>query len=102
MPSLDKIATLVRSKNAGPFLITFDIMCDNEAAYRRIAGSGALSPHAIGKLYNVEPQHVSLFDYPAAYSFKVTIPRSVSCGHPADADVYGAQQHVLIGAIEIA
>jgi hypothetical protein len=101
MPSLDNVAALVRSKDAGPFLLTFDIMCNTGEAYARIQKSGALSPHAIGKLYRVEPQHVRIFDYPAAYSFKVTIPRPVSCGHPEDPDVYGAQQHAPIAAIEI-
>ena len=35
MTILGDLATLIRSKNAGPFILTFDIMFDDEASYRR-------------------------------------------------------------------
>ena len=36
MPTLYDLASVLRSKNAGPFQITFDIMFDDEATYRRV------------------------------------------------------------------
>ena len=101
MSKLSEVASIVRSKNAGPYLITFDIMCDNEKSYRRIRGSDAISIPKIAGLYKVDPQKVRVFDYPAAYSFKITIPRIVTSGDPEDPDVYGCQQHVPMSQIEV-
>ena len=101
MPSINEVAAIVRSKNAGPFLLTFDIICDNRAAYERLRNSGSLTHEAIARLYGIDSQKVSIFDYPDAYAFKVTIPRMVTSGDPEDQDVYGAQQHILISQIEI-
>ena len=36
MATIADLAVLVRSKNAGPFWLTIDIMFDDEAAYRRV------------------------------------------------------------------
>ncbi len=49
------IATLVRSKNAGPFWLTIDILCDNEADYDSIAQPDVITPTRIAELYRVDP-----------------------------------------------
>ena len=41
MEKLSKLAKLIRSKNAGPFELTIDIMFDNEANYLRVKNSEA-------------------------------------------------------------
>src|ERR1700758_5087751 len=41
---LADIAKLIRSKNAGPFTLTFDIMFADLVSYRRVKDSGALNP----------------------------------------------------------
>ena len=48
---LADIANLIRSKNAGPFILTFDIMFADLASYRRVKDSGALNTAAFAKLY---------------------------------------------------
>jgi hypothetical protein len=42
MTKLGKLASLIRSKNARPFELTFDIMFDNLASFERVKASGAL------------------------------------------------------------
>ena len=63
MARLRDLAAVLRSKNAGPFQLTVDIMFDEEAAYRRVLASGALEPARIGALYGVEAQMVRVIPF---------------------------------------
>ena len=44
MARLGELAKLIRSKNAGPFMLTFDVMFEDENAYRKVLASGVLDP----------------------------------------------------------
>lgn len=50
MTALAELATLIRSKNAGPFVLTFDILFKDEKKYRRVRDSGVLSKELFAKL----------------------------------------------------
>ncbi len=93
MPKLYELAKLIRSKNAGPFELTFDIMFDNEVAYRRVRASGVLSVDLIASLYSVPQEQVRIIPYDPAYSIKITIPRPYISGDLDDGDVFGGQQY---------
>ena len=43
MPTLGELARLIRSKNAGAFTLTFDIMFETEDAYRKVLASKVLT-----------------------------------------------------------
>jgi len=43
---LRELAQVIRSKNAGPFELTFDILFNRKAAYEEVKKSGALTPDA--------------------------------------------------------
>ena len=43
MAKLWEVTKLVRSKNAGPFVLTFDIMFDDPDVYEKVRDSGALN-----------------------------------------------------------
>ena len=49
MTTLGELARLIRSKNAGPFELTFDIMYDDDASFERERASGALSRELIAR-----------------------------------------------------
>ena len=51
--SLDRVAKVIRSKNAGPFEITFDIMFDAPAAYERVKRSGVIEAGRIATAYRI-------------------------------------------------
>ena len=53
MEKLNDIAAILRSKNAGPLNVTFDIMFDSREAYLRVMNSGVLTPALIAQLYDV-------------------------------------------------
>jgi len=101
MARLYDIAKVLRSKNAGALLCTLDMMFEDEATYRRVRDSGAITPQTIAGLYGVSDNEVSVIPYDVAYAIKVTIPRLVPSGHPGDTDIYGAQQHAPLLDIEI-
>lgn len=94
MALLKDLAKVIRSKNAGPYSLTFDVIFEDSATYERVKQSKVLSTAVVANLYRVREQDVLFTEYDVAYALKVTIPRRVSCGDPQDTDVYGAQQHV--------
>ena len=94
------LASVIRSKNAGPLHVTLDLMFPDAAAYALAVQSPALSAAAIADLYAVDPATVEVIPFPAAHAIKVVIDRPVIAGSPGDTDVYGAQQHrPLLGVV---
>ena len=97
MPSaarLYDLAKVLRSKNAGPFELTIDIIFDDEEKYQIVKRSGVISRDLVCRLYGVRPEdvyHVVFFD--AARAIKITTKRPTDSGTIGDTDVYGAQQH---------
>ena len=98
---LSDIAQVIRSKNAGPRRLTFDIMFGSDADYQRVAQSSAISAEVIGRLYSVPPSEVTIFPYPVGRAIKVVLARKIMAGDPGDFDVYGAQQHAPLLGIEL-
>ena len=98
---LYELASVIRSKNAGPFTLTIDLLFETEAAFRRVAGSPALSRQAIATLYGTAPESVQVAPFARIRAIKVSLPRPVSSGAPGDVDVYGSQQHLPLGHLEI-
>lgn len=95
------LARVIRSKNAGPCLVTFDLMFDMPELYERAA---AALPHLraeVARRYGVAEDDVAAVAFAPARAVKVTIPRAVRSGDPGDADVYGAQQHGPLLDIDI-
>jgi hypothetical protein len=96
MTRLQDLAHVLRSKNAGPFQITIDIMFNDPAVYRRVCDSGVLTSARIGIAYGIEPDAVRVIPFERVRAIKVTMPRrfgSNGSGSAFDRDVYGAQQH---------
>ncbi len=102
MATLGEYATVIRSKNAGPFELTFDIMFDNREAYETIRLSGVITARLVAQLYGISDNEVLVCRaYDPALSFKITIRRPVSSDDFGESDVYGCQQHVPLTGIEI-
>ena len=101
MAKLKDIAWALKSKNAGPFDLTVDIMFDDADAFERVRASGVVTRELFARLYKVDPSQVLLTEYPPALAFKATFPRRVRSGGVGDTDVYGAQQHAPLLDVEI-
>ena len=101
MPRIRDIAKACKSKNAGPFELTLDVVFDRSEMYERVRATGVLGPALFARLYNVRPEDVLFTEYPAGNAFKATIPRLVPSGDIGDTDVYGAQQHAPLLDVDI-
>ena len=88
---LSELARVIRSKNAGPTLLTVDVLFADEAAFAR--GSAALSVDAVAARYGRAMRDIDVIAVPGACAVKIVMPRSVPAGAPGDRDAYGAQQH---------
>jgi hypothetical protein len=101
MPKLKDIAKACKSKNAGPFQITFDIMFEDLATFEKVRASHSITPAVIAKLYGVSEKDVLFTEYPPALAYKATIARRIPSGSVGDTDIYGAQQHAPLLELEI-
>lgn len=98
--TLGDIAKVVRSKNSGPFEITFDVMFEREQVYNAIKNAGILGKHDIANMFAIKSEEVvwcGFFDQ--ARAFKATIPRrrngkNVAAGGFLENDVHGSQQYM--------
>jgi hypothetical protein len=99
--TLKSIAKACKSKNAGPFAITLDIMLDDASIFERVRATGIINAALIARLYNVREEDVLFTEYAPALAWKATFPRPVASGSIGDVDVYGAQQHAPLLNIEI-
>jgi hypothetical protein len=101
MAALGELAKLIRSKNAGPFNLTFDIMFEEEETYRRVIASGAVNREAFSRMYNIPEEKIILVHHDAARAIKISIPRPVFSADLDDSDCYGGQQFGPLVDIEI-
>jgi len=101
MARLDEIAKVIRSKNAGPFFVTLDILFSDLADFKRVEAAGVIEKHKMATLYRQPAENVEVYLHPTALAMKVTIVRPVPAGSIHDTDIYGAQKHVLLYPLEI-
>ncbi len=100
--TLKNIAKVIRSKNAGPFEITFDIIFDTKEQYERVKRSDALTREKMAKLYGVEDKDVQVcMFFDPAMAFKLTLRRNWGQGTVGERDTFGAQQHAPLLEIQI-
>ncbi|MVW73022.1 DUF4387 domain-containing protein [Bordetella sp. 15P40C-2] len=99
MSWLRDYAKVIRSKNSGPFEITFDVIFKSEADYQLVQRSGILTQESICSLFEVSPADiVTLMFFEPALAFKLTLKRSWEQGSVNERDTFGAQQHApLLG-----
>jgi hypothetical protein len=100
MTKLTAITHKIRSKNAGPFWITIDIFCSDDADFRRAlrAVKNDQVAHALGvsvtdlKRYNLTNLRVIKFSF----------PRPIVQGTRFDRDMHGASFANLIAELDVA
>ena len=100
--NIREVAQVVRSKNAGPFRLTLDILFKERAVYEQVKSSGAITAETIAALYNLPGDRVTDFVwFDPGKALKATLIRPVSSGAPRDSDIYGAQQHAPLLALTV-
>ena len=102
MDTLRTLAKVVRSKNSGPFEITFDVIFAEATAYERVKASGVMTPELVCRLYSVVLSDiVVLMFFDPAMAFKFTLRRGWAQGSVGERDTFGAQQHAPLLDVEI-
>lgn len=96
MQTLDQIAKVIRSKNAGPFCLTLDVLFDKPADYQRVLKAEVITAGKMATLYKQPPENVQVYHHERALAMKVTLVRWTPAGSLTDSDIYGAQQHILL------
>lgn len=99
--SITDIARVVRSKNAGPYELTLDILFEDRAVYEEIRDRRLVTAADVSRLYGVPLEDVlGVVYFDAAKAVKATLLRRIPSGSPGDTDVYGAQQHAPLLSLE--
>jgi hypothetical protein len=98
---LAQCASLIRSKNAGPFTLTFDVMFSSSPAYLHVKRSAVLTAERFAEIYGVRVSDVELFECDQALAFKFSVPRPVIQGDFGDGDMHGGQQYAPLLEIEV-
>ena len=100
MPKLRDVCH-IRSKNAGPFWITLDLFFRNDSDFERYAGTSAIGPGAIGRIFGVEPSLVQSYLVPTLRVAKLSYPRLLPQGGVLERDMHGGQQFVRLLDVEV-
>ncbi|OAT81247.1 DUF4387 domain-containing protein [Desulfotomaculum copahuensis] len=102
MVNITRLARVIRSKNAGPYELTLDIIFNDAETYRRVKAKRLINKKLIAGLYHIpEEQVLALVAFDPANAVKATIVRSRPCGDVGETDVYGAQQHAPLLELEL-
>ena len=99
MKKLIDYTRILRSKNAGPLFITFDLIFYNDEDMKYVYKN--LKKEDIAKAYDVDPEKIEIIPYEVVNSIKITFPRKNISGSILDNDIYGCQQHMPLANIEV-
>lgn len=92
--TLGETAQYVRSKNAGPFWMTIDIFCKDDAAYQAVRCSAKLTAARVQEVY--QAKQVFAFAMDDLRVVKFSMPRPFPQGSAHDADMHAGQQYIRL------
>lgn len=99
---ITELAGVIRSKNSGPYELTFDIIFKDRASFELARRSGIFTGELFARLYGIDVGKViGVVEFEQANAINATIARPVVSGGPGETDVYGAQQHAPLLGIEV-
>lgn len=101
MTQLWELTKLIRSKNSGPFELTFDVIFRDRASYEKVRDAKLINAEWFARTYRLTPEVVAIINYDAANAIKITIPRPAISGDIDDTDVFGGQQHGPLVELEV-
>jgi len=95
------ITDIIRSKNSGPYELTFDIMFKDFDWFQRVCDAKIINEELVCRLYKIKPEDIiNIVEFKPAKAIKITIKRPICSGDLGETDVYGAQQHAPLLDIE--
>lgn len=95
-------ARIVRSKNAGPFVVTIDLFFDDDENYRVARASTLLTPAGVAAAYGVAESTVKgVWWDDRIQAAKVSLVRWSSSSDPFCSDLFGAHLHTPLADSEL-
>lgn len=95
------LAKVIRSKNSGPYEITFDIILKDKETFDWMVENKCINPQLIAALYKIKEEDIiNIIEFVPANAIKATIVRPMPSGDIRETDVYGAQQHAPLLTLE--
>lgn len=95
------LASVIRSKNSGPYELTFDVIFKDIEVYEKVKNAGVFNKTMFAELYGIPVSDVmGVVHFDPAKAIKTTIVRPIPSGSLGETDVYGAQQHAPLMAME--
>ena len=96
------ISDVIRSKNSGPYELTFDIIFKEQEMFEKVVAAKFFTPESFAKLYSIDVSDViCIINFTPAKAIKITIKRPICSGDLGEPDVYGAQQHAPLIGLEL-
>lgn len=100
--TMSELARIIRSKNSGPFEMTFDIIFDEPSTYERVKKADLLGNETIRHLYQVtDKEIITNMYFDPALAWKCTIKRPWAQGSFGERDTLGTQQHAPLLNIRV-
>ena len=99
MTKLADITHKIRSKNAGPFWITIDIFCADDAEFKRVQVTA--ETERVAHALDILVSDLKRYDLPDVHVVKFSFPRPIVQGTRYDRDMHGASFANLIAELEV-
>jgi len=100
--ALTELAAVIRSKNAGPYELTLDILFKEVEDYLFLKRINFFTRELFAELYHVPiARIINLVYFDPAAAVKCTMVRAVVSGAIGDTDIYGAQQHTPLLTLQV-
>ena len=91
---LTDVASVIRSKNSGPYELTFDVIFKDFELYERVKAAKVFNEKMFAELDQIPLSDIiGVVHFDPAKAIKTTIVRPIPSGALGETDVYGAQQH---------
>jgi Domain of unknown function (DUF4387) len=100
--TIDDLAHVLRSKNAGPFFFTIDVFLPDKDMYERVAHRDFLTPERVAEAYRIPTSEIQgIYRLESAMAIKVTIRKQVLADDPGNTDVIASQQHLPLAWLPV-
>lgn len=101
MTKLADVCRHIRSKNAGPFWVTFDLFFDSAENFSRYRDHPALGPALMHRLFGADPALVQRYPVPRLNMLKISCARAAAQGGVVERDMHCGQQFVRLLDVDL-
>ncbi|ADG11425.1 DUF4387 domain-containing protein [Caulobacter segnis] len=101
MKTVKDVCRHVRSKNAGPYWVTFDLFFDGPENFAKYSQSPALGADLMHRLFGASPDQVKRFAVPSLNVVKISYARTSPQGGEIERDMHCGQQFARLLDVQL-